>query len=394
MSGHEKRAHALLSASSAHRWLYCTPSARLEEQFPDTVSVAAKEGTLAHELAEARLKNYFFSVDFGKRKLTGFIKKLKGEELWQEEMLGHTETYLDYVKRIALGFQSAPYVAIEKQVDYGTYAKGGFGTADCVLVSGSTLYVIDFKYGKGVPVSAEGNPQLSLYALGAYEAYKILYPITEVQLAIVQPRLDSISEWGCTVEELLEFGEFVKRQADLAWKGEGNFQPGEKTCRFCRARAVCRARAEENVKLAFAVGKKPPLVTDSEVGEYLRQGEDVDAWLKDLKECALGQCLAGKEIPGWKAVEGRGSRDWTDMEEAFRVLQEKEVPKALLYEEKPLTLAQVEKAIGKKEFNELVGKYVKKNPGKPALAPESDKRPAITNKITAEEAFKEEKDHE
>lgn len=394
MSRHEGRAHALLSASSAHRWLYCTPSARLEEQFPDTVSVAAKEGTLAHELAEARLKNYFFSVDFGKRKLTGFIKKLKGEELWQEEMLGHTETYLDYVKRIALGFQSAPYVAIEKQVDYGTYAKGGFGTADCVLVSGSTLYVIDFKYGKGVPVSAEGNPQLSLYALGAYEAYKILYPITEVQLAIVQPRLDSISEWGRTVEELLEFGEFVKRQADLAWKGEGNFQPGEKTCRFCRARAVCRARAEENVKLAFAVGKKPPLVTDSEVGEYLRQGEDVDAWLKDLKEYALGQCLAGKEIPGWKAVEGRGSRDWTDMEEAFRVLQEKEIPKALLYEEKPLTLAQVEKAIGKKEFNELVGKYVKKNPGKPALAPESDKRPAITNKITAEEAFKEEKDHE
>lgn len=394
MSGHEKRAHALLSASSAHRWLYCTPSARLEEQFPDTMSVAAKEGTLAHELAEARLKNYFFSVDFGKRKLTGFIKKLKGEELWQEEMLGHTETYLDYVKRIALGFQSAPYVAIEKQVDYGTYAKGGFGTADCVLVSGSTLYVIDFKYGKGVPVSAERNPQLSLYALGAYEAYKILYPITEVQLAIVQPRLDSISEWGCTVEKLLEFGEFVKRQADLAWKGEGNFQPGEKTCRFCRARAVCRARAEENVKLAFAVGKKPPLVTDSEVGEYLRQGEDVDAWLKDLKEYALGQCLAGKEIPGWKAVEGRGSRDWTDMEEAFRVLQEKEIPKALLYEEKPLTLAQVEKAIGKKEFNELVGKYVKKNPGKPALAPESDKRPAITNKITAEEAFKEENSHE
>ena len=130
MSGHEKRAHALLSASSAHRWLYCTPSARLEEQFPDTVSAAAKEGTLAHELAEARLKNYFFSVDFGKRKLTGFIKKLKGEELWQEEMLGHTETYLDYVKKTALGFQSAPYVAIEKQIDYGAYAKDGFGTAD------------------------------------------------------------------------------------------------------------------------------------------------------------------------------------------------------------------------------------------------------------------------
>ena len=394
MSGHEKRAHALLSASSAHRWLYCTPSARLEEQFPDTVSAAAKEGTLAHELAEARLKNYFFSVDFGKRKLTGFIKKLKGEELWQEEMLGHTETYLDYVKKTALGFQSAPYVAIEKRIDYGEYAKDGFGTADCILVHGGVLYVIDFKYGKGVPVSAEGNPQMALYALGAYEAYKILYALTEVRFAIVQPRLDSISEWGCTVKELLDFGEFVKRQADLAWKGEGNFQPGEKTCRFCRARAVCRARAEENVKLAFAVGKKPPLVTDSEVGEYLRQGEDVDAWLKDLKEYALGQCLAGKEIPGWKAVEGRGSRDWTDMEEAFRVLQEKEIPKALLYEEKPLTLAQVEKAIGKKEFNELVGKYVKKNPGKPALAPESDKRPAITNKITAEEAFKEENSHE
>lgn len=391
--GHEEREHALLSASGAHRWLTCTPSAMLEKEFPDTTSEAAKEGTLAHELAELKVRNYFYSEELGKRKLTSAIKKLKEQELWQDEMMGHTDTYLDVIKTLALGLPTKPYVAIEKRVDFGAYVPDGFGTADCIMLQGNTLHVIDFKYGKGVPVSAEENPQMKLYALGAYETYKILYPIENIHLVIVQPRLpDGTTEWTCDIDHLLKFGEYVKMRAELAIKGEGPFCPGEKQCRFCRARATCRARAEENVRLAFAVGKKPPLISNSEVGEYLRMGEDIAKWLKDLQEYALSECLAGKEVPGWKAVEGRGTREWTDMDAAFaKLVSDSVVEEALLWEKKPLTLAQVEKLVGGKEFQNSVGSFVVKTTGKPALVKESDKRKAITNIITAEEAFKEEK---
>lgn len=387
---HENRAHALLSASSAHRWLYCTPSARLEEQFPDTTSESAAEGTLAHELAEAKIRNYFCSVDFGKRKLTNFIKKLKGEKLWNDEMLGYTDEYLDYVKSAALGMKNQPSVAIEKEVSYSMYAKDGFGTADCILISGGILHVIDFKYGKGVPVTAEGNPQLSLYALGAYEAYKLLYPVERIKMSVVQPRLNNISEWETSLAELLSWGEYVKKKADLAWEGIGDYLPGENICRFCRARMQCRARSDHNVKQAFEIGELPPLITAEEAGKRLLAMEDVVRYQKDLQEWALSECLAGKEVPGWKAVEGRGSRDWTDMEKAFEVLQGAGINRAVLYEEKPLTLAQVEKIVGKKDFTETVGAYVYKSLGKPTLVKESDKRNAITNKVTAAEAFKEE----
>lgn len=192
------------------------------------------------------------------------------------------------------------------------------------------------------------------------------------------------------MSDLLEFGEYVKGQAALAIKGEGEFHPGKDTCRFCRAKGSCRARAEKNVELAFAVRKKPPLLSNEEMGEYLKKGEDVAAWLSDLKDCALVECLAGRDVPGWKAVEGRGNRDWTDMDEAFGKLKENGIEEAVLYERRPLSLAQVEKVIGKKDFAELVGMYVIKNPGKPALVPENDKREAITNKVTVAEAFKEE----
>lgn len=380
-----------MSASSAHRWLNCTKSARLEEQFPDTTSEAASEGTLAHGLAEAKLRNYYYPADFGKRKLGNFIKKAKGDALWQDEMLGHTDTYLDYIKSAALAYKSEPVVLIEKTVDYSTYAPEGFGTADCILISGSTLHVIDFKYGKGVQVSAEANPQMSLYALGAYEAYKVLYPVRDIKMAVVQPRLDNISEWGCTLQELLGWGEYVKLRAALAWDGQGAFAPGEATCKFCRAGAQCRARSDYNMGLAFSTGELPPLITPEEAGGRLLALEDVVKYQKDLQAWALSECLAGREVPGWKAVEGRSIREWADMEGAFKALQENGIPRALLYEEKPLTLAQVEKAVGKKEFNGIAGSYVIKPPGKPALAKESDKREAITNQITAGEAFREEK---
>lgn len=389
--GHEEREHALLSASGAHRWLVCTPSARLEESFPEETSDAAKEGTLAHELAEAKLRNFFFTPDFGKRKLSAAVTRLKKHELWQDEMVHYTDEYLDYVKAEALAFPSMPSAAVEKQVDFGAYVLGGFGTADCIMLSGGVLHVIDFKYGKGVPVSAEGNPQLSLYALGAYEAYKMLYPIETIRMSIVQPRLsDEASKWECSLEELLAWGEYVKERAALAIKGEGAFRPGEKQCRFCRAKARCRARSDHNVKQAFEIGQLPPLITAKEAGERLLALEDVAKYQKDLQEWALSECLAGREVPGWKAVEGRSSRAWTDMDKAFEALQEHQIPRAVLFEEKPLTLAQVEKVVGKKEFAEIAGDYVAWSPGKPALVKESDKREAITNKITAAEAFKEE----
>lgn len=389
--------HSMLGPSRAHRWLACTPSARLEQQFPDTGSGAAAEGTLAHELAELKLRNYFQTVEFGKTKFTRAVNKLKKDPLWNDEMAGHTDTYLDYVKSVALGFENTPSVMVEKHVDLDMYIphlpeEGPTGgTADCILIGGGVLHIIDFKYGKGVPVSAEGNPQLSLYALGAYEAYKILYPIERIELHIVQPRLgDEPSRWGCPLTELLAFGNWVRQRAALAIKGEGDFNPSEDSCRFCRAGGTCRARAEKNVELAFGIGKKPPLITNEEMGEFLKRGEDVAKWLSDLRDIALAECLAGKEVPGWKAVEGRGSREWTDLDEAFNSLMSGGVDEALLWERVPLSVAKAEKAIGKKEFASLTDRYVLKKPGKPALVKESDKRPAITNKVTAAEAFKEE----
>ena len=390
--GHAERAHALLSASSAHRWVVCTPSARLEEQFPDQSSEAAAEGTLAHELAELKLRNYFQTVEFGKTKYTRAVNKLKKHELWQNEMDDHTDTYLDYVKAKAMAFKSQPSVAIEKKVDFSRWVPEGFGTADCILISGGTIHVIDFKYGKSPDgrVDAEGNPQMALYALGAYEAYKLLYPVREVRMSIVQPRLpDGISEWGCSIEELLAYGDYVRGKAELAFRGEGTFRPGDRTCRYCRARGRCRARAEKNVELAFFTEKDPKLLSNEELGEYLKKGTDVARWLGDIQDLALAECLAGNTVPGWKAVEGRGSREWTDMDQAFAMLKDSGVPEELLWERKALTLAQVEKTIGKKAFEAAVGNMVVKKPGKPALVDEKDNRPAITNKITAAEAFKE-----
>lgn len=392
--GHSERAHALLSASGAHRWMSCTPSARLEEQFPDTTSEAAAEGTLAHELAELKLRNYFYTTEFRKRKLTTAVNWLKKEALWQDEMMGYTDEYLDYVKSVALKFANQPYVAIEKQVDLSVYVPDGFGTADCILIGGGVLQVIDFKYGKSPNgrVSAEHNPQMMLYALGAYEAYKILYSVTEVRLSIVQPRLsDGISEWSCSLKELLEFGEYVKNRAALAIKGEGEFAPGEKTCQFCRAKARCRAWGEYNRKLVFApgYGKLPPLISNEELAEYLVQGAGLVNWYSGLKECALAECLAGRVVPGWKAVEGRGSRDWKNMDEAFAALKAAGVDEAFLWERTPVTPPALEKTLGKKEFEAQAGDLVIKKPGKPALTTESDKRPAITNKVSAAEAFSE-----
>lgn len=390
--GHAERAHALLSASGAHRWLVCTPSAKLEEGFPDTTSEAAREGTLAHELAELKARHYFYTPDFGKKKYTTRANKLKKEDLWKDEMERYTDEYLDYLKVTALNLNTAPYVAIEQKLDLGNWIPEGFGTADCVMVYGNTVHVFDFKYGKGVQVDAEQNPQMMLYALGAYAAYKMLYPIEQICMTIVQPRIDHVSEWTCTLEELLSFGEKVKERAALAIEGKGEYHPDEKACRFCRAKAQCRARSDFNVKKAFNIGEMPPLISAEEAGKRLLELQDIVKYQKDLQEWALSECLAGKDVPGWKAVEGRSVRDWSDMDAAFDKLIKSEMTmEEMLYEKKPLTLAQVEKLIGKKDFQDTVGEFVVKKSGKPTLVKESDKREAITNIVTAEEAFKEEK---
>lgn len=393
--GHSERDHALLGPSNAYQWAACPPSARLSEGLPDTGSEAAKEGTLAHELAELKLRNYFHSVDFGKRKLAAAVKKLKENLLWDDEMMGYTDDYMDYVKAAALSFPAEPTVAIEKKVDISEYVPECFGTADCLLIGGGVIHVIDFKYGKSPSgrVEAENNLQMQLYALGAWTASRMLYRVDRIRMSIVQPRLpDGITEWEIPLEKLLETGEWIRERAQLAWKGEGEYHPDEKTCRFCRAKSRCRARAEKNLELAFAPakGKLPPLISNEEMGEYLLQGQDVAKWLSDLQDCALRECLAGHEVPGWKAVEGRSTRKWTDMDAAFGRLIESGINAAVLWERKPVTLAQIEKIVGKKDFAECVGEYVVKEPGKPALVQESDNRPAITNRVAAAEAFKEE----
>ena len=366
-------------------WIACPPSAMLQTQFPDTTSEAAKEGTLAHEICEQKVRRYIGEISKGT--CTRRINKLKASELYKPEMDKFTDDYVDFIKASGLRFEHLPYVAVEKRVDLTQWIPEGFGTADCIMIDGNTLQVIDFKYGKGVPVSPVENPQMRLYALGAYGEYSLLYDIRTIRMSIFQPRLDIADTWEEPIESLLDFAETVKGKAALAIEGKGEFNPGEEQCRFCRARAKCRARAEKNVEMAFLTDKEPDLLSNDEIGGYLLQGEDVARWLSDLKDYAMGECLAGREVPGWKAVEGRGSRAWTDGDEAFRILIENGIDEAILYERKPLSLAQTEKVVGKKDFADLVGEYVEKKPGKPALVKESDKRPAITNKVTASEAF-------
>lgn len=382
--------HSSLGPSIAHRWLSCPASVKLEAQFPDRAGESAAEGTLAHALCELKLKHYFFTKELTKRKYTAEVKKLKQDPLWNDEMEGYTDVYLDYIRELALSMPAAPYVAIEKHLDMSKYIPGCFGTGDCILIQGETLHVIDFKYGKSPNgrVQAEENPQMLLYALGAYSAYSLLYRIKKVVLHIVQPRLpDGITSWETSVDYLMEFAGTAAEQAEIAMSDNPYFSPSEKACRYCKAGAVCKVRAEENAKLQREIKKDPELLSPSEIGAYLEIGEDIHQWLETLKAYALTQCLNGREIPGWKAVEGRGSRDWTDADEAFRKLTEGGIKEEMLYERKPLTLAQTEKTVGKKIFDELVGDLVTKKPGKPALVPESDKRPAITNKPSAAEVF-------
>lgn len=379
--------HALLSASGAHRWLHCTGSPLLEKDFPDSTSVYAQEGTLAHELCELKLMAY--TGEITKRKLTSMKNKLMKSELWQPEMDSTSEAYLDYIKDITMSYTVKPVILTEKKVDFSQYVPEGFGTADCLILAGDTLHVIDYKHGKGVVVDADHNPQMMLYALGAMSELSLLYRFKFVHMTIVQPRVNNISEFTMTADELIEWGEkVVKPKAEAAVSGKGEFEAGD-WCRFCRAKQHCKTRYESNDSLypELSAQHDPRLITLAELGRYLKRGKDMAAWLEDMKEYALSESLAGADVPGWKAVEGRGSRAFTDTDEAVDTLIKNGIDESVLYERRVLTLAQMEKAVGKKAFGELVGDLVVKNPGKPTLVEESDKRPRITNQPTAADVF-------
>lgn len=390
MSTHTDREHTRKSPSGFHRLMTCPGSFLLEQQFEPSTSEYAEEGTLAHEVCEIKLNAYITTTP--KRTVTAALNKLKKREHWSNEMLGHADTYVDFIKTTALSMSETPHIVVEKRLDIGQWVPGMSGIADCIMLGGNTLHICDFKYGKGVPVSAENNPQLRLYALGAYAAYGVLYPIETVCMSIVQPRLsDEPSTWCESVKSLLAFGKIAKAAAELADREDAPFHPSDDACRFCRARQTCRARADHNVKMAFrepaVVGVPGALLSLDEIGKYLSWGTDVAKWVEDLKAYALTQSLAGHTVAGWKAVEGRGSREFSDADKAFEQLISCAVPEPMLYERRPLTLAQIEKVVGKKEFEEMVGDLVVKKPGKPALVPESDKREAITNITNAQEAF-------
>ena len=305
----EEKKHALLSASSSHKWLECPPSARLEEQFPNKTSEYMEEGTLAHEIAEFKVRSYFLEA-ISKTAYTRKLNKLKKSEFFNEEMLRHTDTYLEYIKEEAMETNTRPFIAVEQKIDYSKYVPEGFGTADCVLISSNTLQIIDFKYGKGVKVDAEDNPQLKLYALAALEQFGMFYDIKDIKLSIVQPRIDNISEYILLKSELVDWGNnVVIPQAQKAFMGLGEFKQGEH-CRFCRAKGACEFRAKENMKVVEKIHKiEDKAVTGSfclsneEIGEMLTKTEGVEDWIKDLKDYALSLLLIGKNIPGYKAVE-------------------------------------------------------------------------------------------
>lgn len=385
---HKERAHAKLSASGASRWATCPGSVQMEDGIPDKESIYAQEGTLAHEMSELKLKHYLDPKGFGKRKLNAAIKKLKENELYQAEMESYTDTYVDFIKEKALSFSSNPYIEIEKRVDFSRWVDGGFGTCDCVLIHGSTLSIIDLKYGKGVPVSSEQNEQLILYALGAYDAFNLIYNLDKIELNIVQPRINNFSTWEISLTELLLWGDYFKVQAEKALGGNGELVPSAKACKFCKARDICTARAENNLSLESEIKLKPNEIPKDKLYEYISRGEDIAKWVADLKAYALDMCLKGEDVKGLKAVAGRTSRSWTNQDEAINKLIEGGIDEAIIYDKVPLTLAKLEKALGKQQFTTLVGDMVVTSEGKPTLVFENDKRPAITNTVNATSIFK------
>lgn len=376
--------HALLSASGAAKWLNCPPSARLEEKFPNESSEYAREGTVAHALAE--ISAGYNLGNFTKRTFNARKKKLlateDGEKFYNEEMQEHATEYAELIYgKLKEAKENCPdaFAELEVRVDFSKWVPEGFGTGDCIIVADDWLEIIDLKYGKGHRVEAAGNPQMRLYALGALEYYGQLYDIENVRMTIYQPRLSGVqSSDEITVKELLEWAEnTVKPNAELAFAGEGEFGPSEETCKFCRAKEECRARYEKNLAL-FDEGVDPLLITPDEAGAVLEKAKDIRAWLTDLENLVQSTILSGTSVVGWKIVEGRSNRKIADSTKAVEAFKKAGYEEAVLYKEPELiTLTQMEKEFGKKAVAKILAGLIEKPQGKPTLAPESDKRPAF-----------------
>lgn len=378
--------HAVLSASAAKRWLSCPPSARLEETYPESTSEYAEEGTYGHSLAELKIRHY--TVPTPKKKRDAELAKARQDKWWTQDLEESVDRYVDRVKEMINEAGKDSVVLLEQRLDFSTWVPEGFGTGDCVIISGDGVCrVVDLKMGKGVPVSAVDNPQMRLYALGAYAEYDALYDLKEIRTVIIQPRLDSESTEILSISQLLDWGvDVVKPVAATAFRGEGRFQPGEH-CRFCKAKAQCRARADENLSLAKHDFKDPALLSVEEIAAVLAAVDGLVSWAGDVKEYALAQALAGTELPGWKLVEGRSSRVIADPETVAATLEMEGLSVATIYKDPVLRpLTELEKLVGKKRFDELVGSLVIKPPGKPVLVPEDDKRPTFDS---AKNDFKE-----
>jgi len=368
--------HAILSASSSHRWLNCPPSVELEKGFENKTSTFAEEGTLAHELGELSLRYQLGEIT--KRTYDSKVKKIiTNNELYTNDMQDYVEVYTDTcIEKVATAKATTPdaIAIVEQKLDFSEWVPDGFGTGDFVIIADGTMEICDLKYGKGVSVSAISNSQMRLYALGAITEFSFLYDIQNVKMTIIQPRLDSISTDEMTVEDLIKWAdEYVKPRAELAIKGEGEFCAGEH-CKFCKAKAVCRVRADKNLELAKYEFADPNVLNNLEVSEILAKVDELTSWATDVKEYALQKALTGEEYPGFKVVEGRSNRKWTDEKKVGDILLEQGFIENIIYTRKLSGISNIETAIGKKEVQRLLGEYIEKPPGKPTLAPVTDKR--------------------
>lgn len=405
--------HALLSASSSKQWLHCPPSVRLQENFPNESSVYAAEGTFAHEVCEYKVRKY----------LKERVKRPQSEEYDTEEIEQITDVYAEFVISIIEQMKEngcEPLAFVEERVDYSHIAPSGFGTADMLIIGKDEqgrgiLHVCDFKTGAGVFVDADHNSQMMLYAIGALAAYGFLYDIEIVRMSIIQPRLDNISTFECSRQELEDWGESIKPIAKLAYEGKGEQHPGD-WCRFCRAKPVCKACADEALALcredfldldagAFddtaeesdmtapyeadtqtAVFKQPGLIPISELAEILPTLNRISSWIEAVFAFVSSEAINhGVPIPGYKVVEGRSKRVFTDTKAVVDTAVQNGYTD--LYKQSLITLTEFEKMMGKKKFNELLGEYVAKPPGKLALVPESDPREPVDLTATPDQEF-------
>jgi hypothetical protein len=390
--------HAKLSASGAKKWLNCPPSAELEQGFPNSSSVYADEGTHAHSLGEIKIYEslklpFTGEKKYNKMKIMRLIDKAMGNKFYCEEMNEATQEYADLVfSKYAEALQKTKdaVILLEERLDFSKWVPQGFGTGDVVIVSDGCIEIVDLKYGKGVPVSADENPQMMLYALGAIAKYELLYDLSDVKMTICQPRLDSVSIYQMSVVELLAWGEeYVKPRAQMAIKGEGEYSPGEDTCRWCRAKALCKARADFMMAMVDQDFTDAKLISDNDVTNYLELAPQILKWAKDIQEYAFEQAEKhGKKWIGWKLVEGKSNRKYLDEIKVADLLKKEGYVVAKIYEPQTLLgITALEKAITKKQFNALLSDLVIKPTGKPTLVPESDKRDEICSTASAESDF-------